>query len=225
MQALRARRPDLELIGRGGPRMAAIAGKNFLDWSEHSAVLGLWEVVRQYGYFRKEFRVAIEEIRAQKPDAVVLIDYPGFNLRLARALRNHSLGGKIIYYISPQVWAWNQRRIPQMARSLDLMLCIFPFEAELYNRSGLRTIFVGHPMMERLERASNFRRARTRSGRFVSRQPIARSAQDSSRHAGCGQEHFATQTTGAVRDCSRECTTGARNSVGPAHFGSAIRQD
>src|SRR5213078_848602 len=60
------------------------------------------------------------------------------------------LGGRIIYYISPQVWAWNRGRIPQMAHSLDLMLCIFPFEADLYNRSGLQTIFVGHPMIENL---------------------------------------------------------------------------
>ena len=82
---------------------------------------------------------------------MVLIDYPGFNLRLARALHEGSLGGKIIYYISPQVWAWNRGRIPQMARWLDLMLCIFPFEAKLYEQSGLRTIFVGHPMIENLE--------------------------------------------------------------------------
>src|SRR5205823_9756774 len=85
-----------------------------------------------------------------KPDAVILIDYPGFNLRLARALRKQRAKGKIIYYISPQVWAWNRGRIKKMARFLDLMLCIFPFEADLYNKSGLRAIFVGHPMLERL---------------------------------------------------------------------------
>ncbi|MEY2543051.1 MAG: lipid-A-disaccharide synthase, partial [Verrucomicrobiota bacterium] len=82
--------------------------------------------------------------------AVVLIDYPGFNLRLARALRKQLPAQKIIYYVSPQVWAWNRGRIKKMARWLDLMLCIFPFEAGLYNQSGLRTIFVGHPMIERL---------------------------------------------------------------------------
>jgi lipid-A-disaccharide synthase len=81
---------------------------------------------------------------------VVLIDYPGFNLRLARTLRQLSLGAKIIYYISPQVWAWNRSRIPKMARWLDLMLCIFPFEVDLYEKSGLRTIFVGHPMIDDL---------------------------------------------------------------------------
>ncbi|MDQ2919134.1 MAG: lipid-A-disaccharide synthase [Verrucomicrobiota bacterium] len=154
MQSLRAARPEIEFVGRGGPSMAAIAGGNFRDWNEDSAVLGLWEVLKHYGYFREQFSATMEEIRREKPNAVVLIDYPGFNLRLARALRSRKfsgLGGKIIYYISPQVWAWNRRRIPQMARSLDLMLCIFPFEAELYNKSGLRTIFVGHPMMESLD--------------------------------------------------------------------------
>jgi lipid-A-disaccharide synthase len=93
----------------------------------------------------------LREIEAARPDAVVLIDYPGFNLRLARAVRQWDHRPRIIYYISPQVWAWNRGRIRQMARWLDLMLCIFPFEAELYNKSGLRTIFVGHPMSERLE--------------------------------------------------------------------------
>ncbi|MEY2545561.1 MAG: lipid-A-disaccharide synthase, partial [Verrucomicrobiota bacterium] len=101
-------------------------------------------------YFRKQFREALKEIRALKPDAVVLIDYPGFNLRLARAIDAHRLTKKLIYYISPQVWAWNRGRIKQMAKHLDLMLCIFPFEADLYNQSGLRTQFVGHPMIDRL---------------------------------------------------------------------------
>jgi lipid-A-disaccharide synthase len=80
-----------------------------------------------------------------------LIDYPGFNLRLARALRRQSQRRKTIYYISPQVWAWNRGRIKKMARFIDLVLCIFPFEADLYAASGLRAVFVGHPMIERLE--------------------------------------------------------------------------
>ncbi len=151
MEALRLMQPGLRLLGRGGPRMKRYGGERFIDWIDQAGVVGLWEVVRHYGYFRHEFRKTINEIAATRPDAVVLIDFPGFNLRLARALHDRSLGGKIIYYISPQVWAWNRGRIPQMARWLDLMLCIFPFEAELYEQSGLRTIFVGHPMIEDLE--------------------------------------------------------------------------
>jgi lipid-A-disaccharide synthase len=163
--------------------MKQVAGEAFSDWIDDAAVVGLWEVVKRYGYFRRQFAKALDEIDAAKPDAVVLIDYPGFNLRLARTLRRNTdlksvrpaelhsaesktsdnmsggrtgrmpmFRGKIIYYISPQVWAWNRGRIRQMARYLDLMLCIFPFEAELYNLSGLRTIFVGHPMIENLAR-------------------------------------------------------------------------
>ena len=151
MHALRRLQPEIELLGRGGPRMKRIAGEKFRDWSDEAGVVGLWEVVKHYGYFSREFRKTLREIATAKPDAVVLIDYPGFNLRLARALHEGSLGRKVIYYISPQVWAWNRARIPKMARWLDLMLCIFPFEADLYRQSGLRAIFVGHPMIENLE--------------------------------------------------------------------------
>ncbi len=150
MRALRELEPNLEFIGRGGPGMKAIAGKDLTDWIATAGVLGLWEVVKHYGYFRAQFRATLDEITNSRPAGVILIDYPGFNLRLARALRERLPTLRIIYYISPQVWAWNRGRIRAMARSLNLMLCIFPFEAELYNRSGLRTIFVGHPMMENL---------------------------------------------------------------------------
>jgi len=150
MRALREADVDLRFVGRGGPQMKAVAGDNFQNWIDKSGVLGLWEVIKHYGYFRKQFHQTLDEIGASKPNAVVLIDYPGFNLRLARALRKRLQSQKIIYYISPQVWAWNRSRIKKMAHWLDLMLCIFPFEAELYNQSGLRTIFVGHPMIERL---------------------------------------------------------------------------
>ena len=150
MRALHQSDPNLRFIGRGGPQMKSQADPNFRDWIGQSGVLGLWEVIKHYGYFREQFHETLRNIAAGKPNAVVLIDYPGFNLRLARALRRKIPSQKIIYYISPQVWAWNRGRIKKMARWLDLMLCIFPFEADLYNASGLRTIFVGHPMIEPL---------------------------------------------------------------------------
>jgi lipid-A-disaccharide synthase len=150
MRSLRELDDHLNFIGRGGPQMRMIAGEQFKNWIDDAAVLGLWEVIKKYGYFRKQFHETLNEIDESKADAVVLIDYPGFNLRLARVLRRRSTRQKIIYYISPQVWAWNRGRIKKMARFVDLMLCIFPFEAELYNKSGLRTEFVGHPMVERL---------------------------------------------------------------------------
>jgi lipid-A-disaccharide synthase len=151
MRSLGELNPEVKFIGRGGPQMQEIAGNQFKNWIGDAAVLGLWEVLRKYGYFREQFRETLTEILESKPDALVLIDYPGFNLRLARALRKKSRRQKIIYYISPQVWAWNRGRIKRMARCIDLVLCIFPFEADLYNESGLRAVFVGHPMIERLE--------------------------------------------------------------------------
>jgi lipid-A-disaccharide synthase len=164
MRALRNADSELRFIGSGGPQMKAVAGPGFQDWIDKSGVLGLWEVIRHYSYFRLQFIRTLHRIYVLKPDAVVLIDYPGFNLRLARAIHKGRIGlrrrsqphfqppltKRLIYYISPQVWAWNRGRIKKMARWLDLMLCIFPFEADLYNQSGLRTIFVGHPMIERL---------------------------------------------------------------------------
>jgi lipid-A-disaccharide synthase len=172
LRALRDLAPDFDFRGRGGPQMKQIAGDLFKNWIDDAAVVGLWEVVKRYGYFREQFAKTLEEIDAAKPDAVILIDYPGFNLRLARALRRRSPQLKIIYYISPQVWAWNRGRIRQMARFLDLMLCIFPFEAELYNLSGLRTVFVGHPMIENLAKR---RTGEARSPNLVGLFPGSRS--------------------------------------------------
>jgi len=150
MRSLRELDGELKFVGRGGPQMQEVAGQQFKNWISEAAVLGLWEVLRKYGYFREQFRETLQEIRESKPDAVVLIDYPGFNLRLARALRRQARQQKVIYYISPQVWAWNRGRIKRMAHFIDLVLCIFPFEVDLYNKAGLRALFVGHPMVERL---------------------------------------------------------------------------
>ena len=129
--------------------MSALAGADFLDWADE-AVVGLWDVLKKYGYFRAQFGRMLAEIARTSPDALVLIDYPGFNLRLAKAVRKRHPRMTIIYYISPQVWAWNRGRIPKMAKWLDLMLCIFPFEKPLYEQSGLKTEFVGHPMLDSL---------------------------------------------------------------------------
>ena len=143
--------PDLQFFGAGGPDMRVIAGDHFMDWTQE-AVVGLWDVLVKYPYFRKEFYRMNREVRHLKPDTVIFVDYPGFNLRLAQYLRRNQFAGKLIYYISPQVWAWNRSRIPRMAAFLDLMVCIFPFEKTLYEASGLRTEFVGHPMLEELDR-------------------------------------------------------------------------
>lgn len=148
--ALRRREAGLRFFGAGGPRLAAFCEPPYRDWIEEAGVVGLWDVLKKYGWFRQQFQELAGEIRRAAPDALLFVDYPGFNLRLARALRPHLPHTRFIYYISPQVWAWNRSRIPRMARDLDAMLCLFPFEVPLYEASGLPALCVGHPLIEEL---------------------------------------------------------------------------
>src|SRR5207248_10774420 len=137
LTALRALVPEMRFVGRGGPKMRALAGGKFRDWIDETAVVGVWEVIRRYPLFRKQFQATISEIEAVKPSAVVLIDYPGFNLRIAHALHVKFPELRIIYYISPQVWAWNRRRVSYMAQSIDLIICMFSFVHVIYTDSSL----------------------------------------------------------------------------------------
>lgn len=141
----------MDFFGMGGPELSRQYGVNFEDWADDAAVIGITEVLKKYGWFKQKFAETIERIELLSPDIVVLVDYPGFNLRLAKALRKNGFSGKICYYISPQVWAWNKGRIPKMAELLDLMMCVFEFEKPLYEQSGMKTEWVGHPMVEELE--------------------------------------------------------------------------
>ncbi len=147
--ALTAEIPKLQICGAGGPKMRRFATSAFSEWTEE-AVVGIWEVAKKWGYFKREMERMLGEIELLQPKMLLLIDYPGFNLRLAQAAKARCPQLKTVFYISPQVWAWNQGRIPKMARYLDLMLCIFPFEKDLYEASGLHTEFVGHPMLDSL---------------------------------------------------------------------------
>jgi len=141
---------EMKVIGLGGPRMREVIGDGIEDWVETAGVVGLWEVVKMYRYFKDKMDAVLDSILGQKPEAVILVDYPGFNLRLAKGLRTGGYKGRILYYISPQVWAWKKGRVKTMAKVLDLMICIFPFEKEFYEKSGLRTEFSGHPMVDRV---------------------------------------------------------------------------
>jgi lipid-A-disaccharide synthase len=161
MRALHRSNPDLKFFGAGGPKMRELAGDDFFDWADH-AVVGLWDVLRNYPYFKEQFARMTEAMCALQPDAVILIDYPGFNLRLAKAIRRRLPATKIIYYVSPQVWAWHRGRIPRMAKTIDLMMSIFPFEPPLFEAHGLKSIFVGHPLIETLPPRSAWARREER---------------------------------------------------------------
>lgn len=150
MHALKDAIPRVKLLGTGGPDMRAASDSNVRDWVEDAAVMGIVEVLKHYKWFKLQFDLMLAEIIEAKPDALVLIDYPGFNLRMAKAVREALPATKIIYYISPQVWAWNKGRIPKMAEILDQMICIFPFEKPIFEDAGLPTEFVGHPIVDEL---------------------------------------------------------------------------
>lgn len=147
MQQLLARRPDIEFYGLGGNRMHSVAA-GVRDWAEQAAVIGVVEVLRHARFFLRELKAMEERIAVDKPEFLILIDYPGFNQRLAERVHRRSPGTKIAWFIAPMVWAWHKGRLPKLARNLDLMLCTFPFEKKYFESVGLRTEFVGHPLAD-----------------------------------------------------------------------------
>lgn len=150
LRELRKMDAGLEIHGVGGPEMAVVACGGVRDWVEDAAVMGVWEVLKRYGWFKKRFAEMLAELTGIQPDVLLLIDYPGFNLRFAEAVRRGCPQTKIVYYISPKVWAWNKRRIPLMARVLDEVLCLFPFEPPIFAAAGLKATFVGNPLVDEL---------------------------------------------------------------------------
>ena len=147
-----ARRPDLHVAALGGPELAA-AGAQLLHDLTASSVVGIVEVLKHYSFFRMLFHETLRWIAEYRPSVVCFVDYPGFNLRLAAALHAQGLsrkgGGRIktLYYISPQIWAWKPGRRFAMARHLDAMAVIFPFETLSYADTRLPVEFVGHPFL------------------------------------------------------------------------------
>jgi len=152
---------DLSSFGIGGDRLAA-AGMVILHHAREMGIVGLFNVLRHVPMFRRVFRELIERIRLEKPDAILLVDYPDFNLRVAREVRK--LGIPVIYYISPQVWAWRKRRVRTIARVVDHMMVIFPFEEPFYREHGVPVTYVGHPLVEQLEEAIREPRAPAADG-------------------------------------------------------------
>ncbi|MFT6181530.1 MAG: lipid-A-disaccharide synthase [Akkermansiaceae bacterium] len=163
MEALQEELEEVGFRGLGGPRMAELSDGGVTDWVDDAAVVGVWEVLRRYGWFKERFDRVLDELLKWSPDVLLLIDYPGFNLRLAKQVHERSPSTKIVHYVAPQVWAWNQKRIPQIAATHDLMLCLFPFEVPLFENAGLRSRCAGHPLVDELEerRAEVKRDART----------------------------------------------------------------
>ena len=142
---LRQSIPDLDVFGLGGDRLQA-QGARLVAHVRDLAVVGLLEVVSHLPRLRKAFRAVLEEVDAARPDLVVLVDYPDFNLRLARQV--HRRGIPVFYYVSPQVWAWRRGRVRGIRETVSRMLVIFPFEEALYREAGVPVTFVGHPLVD-----------------------------------------------------------------------------
>ena len=153
-------RPELCFFGAGGPKLAAAGVELAVDMTQH-AVIGLWEVIKNYGKFRRIFHELLDLAEKRRPDLLVCVDFSGFNRRFAHALRARAAKSsgqwnpRIVQYVSPQVWASRPGRATKMAEDYDLLLTIVPFEKEWYAKRApkLKVEFVGHPMLDRFEKS------------------------------------------------------------------------
>lgn len=147
IRALRKRAPDIEVFGVGGDKMKS-EGMHLYYHVDQLSYIGFSEVVRHLSFFRRVFRHLLEIAGQRQPDLIVLIDYPGFNLRFAKSAKRR--GFKIFYFVAPQVWAWAKWRAKKMARYIDRLAVLFDFEVSFFQQYGLETKFVGHPLVDKL---------------------------------------------------------------------------
>jgi len=145
MKSLLQKNSDTKFYGLGHDKLKVLGQEQFVDGSR-LAILGFWEVFKQGLFFKKLMKRCVTEIEKRKPDAIILVDYPGFNLRLAKRIKK--LGIPIIYYISPQVWAWGKGRVQEIKELVDLLLVILPFEHDFFNGHNIKNEFVGHYLLE-----------------------------------------------------------------------------
>ena len=148
IEQIKQRDPEALIAGLGGDHMVASGCRLYQDYRK-MAFMGFAAVLQNLGQIRRNFRIAQEALLAEQPDALILIDYPSFNLRIAAFCRHHLPETKIYYYIPPKVWAWKRRRIHTIARLCDEVLGIFPFEPAFYAKYGYRCTYVGNPRRRR----------------------------------------------------------------------------
>jgi lipid-A-disaccharide synthase len=145
-KALKSKWPDVHIMGVGGEKMSE-AGVELI--SSISDAFGLTEAISAFTKIKAAFNKTVEALKQYRPAVLVLIDYPDFNLKVAKLAR--SLGIKILYYVSPQVWAWRKGRVKKIAGLVDRMAVILPFEEEIYRNAGIPCEFIGHPVLEEIE--------------------------------------------------------------------------
>jgi lipid-A-disaccharide synthase len=145
LRALRRRVPDIEVVGIGGPRLRA-AGMRVLVDTEHIATMGFVETFGTLGRLLRTYRRLVRALDEERPRLVVLIDFPEFNLRLARQAKRRGI--PVFYFIAPQVWAWRKGRVQTVAERVDKLGVVFPFETDLYNNGRQLAEFIGHPLLD-----------------------------------------------------------------------------
>ncbi|MBU4312232.1 MAG: lipid-A-disaccharide synthase [Candidatus Omnitrophica bacterium] len=145
VKSLRSLNPQIEIFGIGGKCMKD-AGVDIIYDIVEIAVIGFVEVLKHISIFRKIFNKLVGLLDTRKPDVVILVDYPGFNLRFAKKAKEKNI--PVIYYISPQIWAWGKERISEIKKCVDKMIVIFGFEEELYKEVGVKVSFIGHPFLD-----------------------------------------------------------------------------
>ena len=146
LRAMRALYPRIRAVGLGGPKLEEAGMKLRTNMVKNLAIIGIVGVLRNFFTIRRIFLDTEEYLRNHRPDAIILIDYAGFNIRMAE--RAKRLGIPVIWYISPQIWAWHKERIHTLARVVDLMIVIFPFEVSLYRKKDVDVVHVGHPLFD-----------------------------------------------------------------------------
>jgi len=160
--------PDCQIYGLGGPRMRE-AGVQLEGDISKTAVIGPFEMVSSLAGLYRVFRRLAERVETEPPTAAILIDFPDFNLRLGKRVKD--AGVPVVYYVSPQVWAWREGRLKQLRRLVNKMLVIFPFEEEVYRKAGVDVEFVGHPLVDTV-RATKSKEEFCAAYRLDSRKPI-----------------------------------------------------
>jgi lipid-A-disaccharide synthase len=148
VQAVKARSPDTVFWGIGGDDLRA-EGVELLQHTDRMSVMGIAEVLKHCRFLKGAFDQVLAEVDRRKPDAALLVDYPGFNLRLAAELKKR--GVKVYYYICPKVWAWNKKRIPKMVKIIDRLMVVFPFEMAVFKDTDLQVDFVGNPLVAQID--------------------------------------------------------------------------
>ena len=148
VSALKAISPKIKFFGNGGDKMAE-SGVEIIHHINDMSVMGFIEVIKHYPRLLNILKDTTSSIKKIKPDRIILVDYPGFNLRLAKKIKKLKLGMPITYFILPQLWAWKESRIKIMKKTIDQSISIFPFETDWYNSKGLDTFYAGHPFIEK----------------------------------------------------------------------------